>query len=403
MNILLVDDERLAVEVMNRMIDKEKYGFSTIYKALSMKQAQQICEETDIDIIICDIEMPRGSGLDFVQWLLDTGRNPIVIFLTSHAVFSYAQQAVSLGVQDYLLKPVEPEDMNQALEKAIRNAKSRKKSILKEEKIRKLNEGVQSAEKNVEKVKTYIETHFKEELTRESLASEVFMNPDYLSKLFKKNTGSSLMDYVTKVRIERAKELLERTVLTISEIAIETGYSNTAYFTKMFGVYGKTIDYKGGYYGIGILSRYPYIDTKKTFLPWPNKAHERRALLEGLFEIGEDTICFASTHLDYQLPKTREAQTAFITEHFNDYRYPVVLGGDFNTAPSSKEIKYNMLENWFLATDYGFTVPAWNPKRKIDYIFARPKQGWKIVRTQTVQSVLSDHLPIVTELEYVKY
>lgn len=234
MNILLVDDERLAVEVMNRMIDKEKYGFSTIYKALSMKQAQQICEETDIDIIICDIEMPRGSGLDFVQWLLDTGRNPIVIFLTSHAVFSYAQQAVSLGVQDYLLKPVEPEDMNQALEKAIRNAKSRKKSILKEEKIRKLNEGVQSAEKNVEKVKTYIETHFKEELTRESLASEVFMNPDYLSKLFKKNTGSSLMDYVTKVRIERAKELLERTVLTISEIAIETGYSNTAYFTKMF-------------------------------------------------------------------------------------------------------------------------------------------------------------------------
>lgn len=92
MNILLVDDERLAVEVMNRMIDKEKYGFSTIYKALSMKQAQQICEETDIDIIICDIEMPRGSGLDFVQWLLDTGRNPIVIFLTSHAVFSYAQQ-----------------------------------------------------------------------------------------------------------------------------------------------------------------------------------------------------------------------------------------------------------------------------------------------------------------------
>lgn len=87
MNILLVDDERLAVEVMNRMIDKEKYGFSTIYKALSMKQAQQICEETDIDIIICDIEMPRGSGLDFVQWLLDTGRNPIVIFLTSHAAF----------------------------------------------------------------------------------------------------------------------------------------------------------------------------------------------------------------------------------------------------------------------------------------------------------------------------
>lgn len=237
MNILLVDDERLAVEVMNRMIDKEKYGFSTIYKALSMKQAQQICEETDIDIIICDIEMPRGSGLVLCSGFWIQVEIRLLFSLPVMRFFRMHSRAVSLGVQDYLLKPVEPEDMNQALEKAIRNAKSRKKSILKEEKIRKLNEGVQSAEKNVEKVKTYIETHFKEELTRESLASEVFMNPDYLSKLFKKNTGSSLMDYVTKVRIERAKELLERTVLTISEIAIETGYSNTAYFTKMFKKY----------------------------------------------------------------------------------------------------------------------------------------------------------------------
>ncbi len=252
MKVLLVDDERLAVEVMNRMIDREKYGFSIIYKALSMKQAQEICEETDIDIIICDIEMPRGSGLDFAKWLLDTGRNPIVVFLTSHAVFSYAQQAVSLGVQDYLLKPVESKDMNRALEKAVKNAKNRKKNLLKEEKIRKLNEGVQSAEKNVEKVKVYIETHFKEELTRESLASEVFMNPDYLSKLFKKNTGSSLMDYVTKVRIERAKELLEKTALSISEIAMEAGYSNTAYFTKIFKKYTNGITpraYRKGFAG----------------------------------------------------------------------------------------------------------------------------------------------------------
>ena len=252
MNVLLVDDERLAVEVMNRMIDKEKYGFSVIYKALSMKQAQQICKEADIDIIICDIEMPRGSGLDFVQWLLDTGRNPIVIFLTSHAVFSYAQQAVSLGVQDYLLKPVEQEDMNQALEKAIRKAKNRKKHFLEEEKIRQLDEGVQSANKNVNRVKIYIEAHFKEELTRESLASEVFMNPDYLSKVFKKKTGSSLMDYVTKVRIEKAKKLLERTALPVSEIAMETGYSNTAYFTKMFKKYMDGVtprEYRKGFGG----------------------------------------------------------------------------------------------------------------------------------------------------------
>lgn len=177
--------------------------------------------------------------------------------------------------------------------------------------------------------------------------------------------------------------------------------SELAYYTKMFAVYGKTIDYKGGYYGIAILSRYPYISTQKTMLPWPDKGHERRALLEGLFEVGGDTICFASTHLDFQLSETRYLQTSFITEHFRDYQYPVILGGDFNTEPSSKEIEDNLMKHWFLATDHDFTIPAWKPVRKIDYLFARPMKGWKIIRTQTVQSALSDHLPIVTELEYV--
>lgn len=177
--------------------------------------------------------------------------------------------------------------------------------------------------------------------------------------------------------------------------------SELAYHTKMFALYGKTIDYKGGYYGIAILSRYPYVSAQKTMLPWPNEAHERRALLEGVFEMGKDTICFASTHLDFQLTQTRCLQTSFITDHFKDYPYPVILGGDFNTIPTSEEIGSIMMKYWFLATDYDFTVPAWNPKKKIDYIFALPMKGWRIIRTQTVQSVLSDHLPIVTELEYV--
>ena len=123
------------------------------------------------------------------------------------------------------------------------------------------------------KVMTY-NIRFGELASLEELASHIkSFNPDFVA----------LQEIDCKTdRGERAPHQIGRDYI-----------SELAYFTKMFGVYGKTIDYKGGYYGIGILSRYPYIDTKKTFLPWPNKAHERRALLEGLFEIGEDTICFA--------------------------------------------------------------------------------------------------------------
>lgn len=178
--------------------------------------------------------------------------------------------------------------------------------------------------------------------------------------------------------------------------------SELAYHTGMLGIYGKTIDYGGGYYGIGILSKHPYICTQKTLLPWPEKSHEPRALLEGLFEMNGDTLVFASTHLDVKLAQTREMQAAFISSHFENSPYPVIVGGDFNATPSSKAIKENMLKSWFLATDLDLTIPAWKPTAKIDYLFARPEKGWKIVRTQTVQSGWSDHLPIITELEYVK-
>ena len=137
-------------------------------------------------------------------------------------------------------------------------------------------------------------------------------------------------------------------------------------------------------------------------LPWPEKSHEPRALLEGLFEMGKDTLVFASTHLDVKLGKTREMQAGFIHEHFKESPYPVIIGGDFNATPASGAIKDHMLKNWFLGTDNDLTIPSWKPTVKIDYLFAFPKKGWRIIRTQTIQSGLSDHLPIVTELEYIK-
>jgi len=172
--------------------------------------------------------------------------------------------------------------------------------------------------------------------------------------------------------------------------------------TGMFGIYGKTINYEKGYYGIGILSHFPYISTNKTMLPNP-EGNEQRALLEGLFEMdNNDTIIFATTHLDVKSESSRDVQSRFITNHFKNAEYPVILGGDFNAEPSTKAIKDIMKAKWFSATNDDLSFPAWAPSIKIDYLFALPMNGWKVIRTQTVHSLLSDHLPVVTELEYIR-
>ena len=178
--------------------------------------------------------------------------------------------------------------------------------------------------------------------------------------------------------------------------------SELAVKTKMFGLYGKTINFNNGYYGIGILSKHSYINVKKIILPNP-QAEEPRALLVGLFEVGKtDTIFFASTHLDVKDEKTRELQAEYITDHFKDSFYPVIIGGDFNAKPDSKVIKTIMDHNWWDATDSSLTFPASEPKVQIDYLYARPQKGWRIIRSQAIHSLFSDHLPVITELEYVR-
>ncbi len=117
-HLLLVDDEVHAIEGVKSDLDLEKLDISRLYTAFSLNQARDIILREKIDIILCDIEMPQGSGLELLSWVREHDPNIVSIFLTSHADFRYAKEAIQLGILDYLLKPVLASD----LEKVIRRA-----------------------------------------------------------------------------------------------------------------------------------------------------------------------------------------------------------------------------------------------------------------------------------------
>lgn len=86
----------------------------------------------------------------------------------------------------------------------------------------------------IDKVKRYISLHIGEELSREDIASYVYLNPDYLTRLFKKETGQTMIEYIQSERIESTKKLMETTNLSVSKIAEKMGYSNFSHFARMF-------------------------------------------------------------------------------------------------------------------------------------------------------------------------
>ena len=116
--LLLVDDEIHAIEGVKSDLDMDKLQISELFTALNLKQAQAVFQREKIDIMLCDIEMPQGSGLELLAWVKEHYPHVIPIFLTSHADFKYAKEAIQLGSLDYLLKPV----LAEVLEKVIQRA-----------------------------------------------------------------------------------------------------------------------------------------------------------------------------------------------------------------------------------------------------------------------------------------
>ncbi|OGX68262.1 MAG: hypothetical protein A2189_06400, partial [Paenibacillus sp. RIFOXYA1_FULL_44_5] len=105
-HLLIVDDEMYAVEGLKFGLNWSSHGFSEIYESYNVEMAKKVFQQTGIDLMICDIEMPKGNGLQLLEWVNEHYPETLTVFLTCHAEFSYAQKALQLGSINYLVKPV---------------------------------------------------------------------------------------------------------------------------------------------------------------------------------------------------------------------------------------------------------------------------------------------------------
>ncbi|HTG67832.1 MAG TPA: response regulator, partial [Candidatus Udaeobacter sp.] len=117
--LLIVDDEWFAVEGIKSGVDWGSLGFTDIYEAHNVDQAKARLAQTEVDVILCDIEMPGQNGIELAEWVRKQFPSIPIIFLTCHADFTYAQQAIHLGSFDYLLKPVDFDVLKLTVNKAL--------------------------------------------------------------------------------------------------------------------------------------------------------------------------------------------------------------------------------------------------------------------------------------------
>ena len=128
MKLLLINDAILTVETMKTDIPWEQYGVEEVFTAYDAEAAKLCIQKNPIDLMLCDIEMPGENGIAVLRWVRENKKEIECIFLTCHASFEYAKEAIQLGCQDYLLMPAMYEDIGAAVLKVVNRIKDKRES-----------------------------------------------------------------------------------------------------------------------------------------------------------------------------------------------------------------------------------------------------------------------------------
>lgn len=251
--VLVVEDEPIVRRDLVLTTPWEELGCVCIGGAEDSKQALQFINEQKPELVITDIRMPGMTGLDLIEIIAemcavsDDGYVCECIILSGYSDFEYARQAMRSGVQEYLVKPVDDEELANAVRRAKQRIESHKNNDTLKKKLSDSSESMlmlfkeyQLGERKtpnaryVEQAIELIASSYIGGITIEAAAEKMSISASYLSRIFKQETGYTFVDYLTYYRIKRAMELLRSPATRIYEVADLVGYTDARYFSQIF-------------------------------------------------------------------------------------------------------------------------------------------------------------------------
>lgn len=233
---VVIDDEPIIVTGITKLVPWKKYGCEIAGTASDGLEGLSLIRDIKPDIVISDIYMPKMSGLDMVAALKSEFEDMELTILTGYRDFDLAQQAIKLGVTRFILKPSNMEELEEALEVMVHNLK--KKGITGEA----AQGGTAVPERGenaagsfiVNKALEYMRENYEHKVTLTDVADHTFVSQWHLSKLLNRHTGQSFSELLNKIRIEKAKKLLEDPALRVGDVAEMVGFLDMAHFSRVF-------------------------------------------------------------------------------------------------------------------------------------------------------------------------
>lgn len=232
MRILIVEDEQRARKGLKDLIISLSEEYEIIGESSNGKKALELIQIMKPDVVFTDIKMPYMSGIELIRAVRAQKLETRFIILSAYAEFDYARQAISLGAIEYLLKPLNANDVERALQRVRQSMELGEKYNW--EKNNSLRDRFPDAHPLIKKVLDIIENSYSGRINQKDLAESLGTSAEYLSYLFKKETNETFAHFLRNYRIEVAKKLYRNGECPVSDVPYTVGFSDYKYYSKVF-------------------------------------------------------------------------------------------------------------------------------------------------------------------------
>jgi two-component system response regulator YesN len=269
---MVIADDELLIRQGLQSIPWNDYGIELAGTAANGMEALEFVRSVMPSILLTDIKMPGMDGLKLIRAAREIVPDIKSILLTGYQDFNYAQTAIHLRAIDYILKPSDPAEIIEVVLKAKKQIEKEEEERLEREKVLRQINCVQDIVRNAVLVKKldavqtdgpnnskdgqgpdcppypvrnavirqvidHISKNYMKDITLQSVARHVFMNHIYLGRLIKKETGENFLEILTRVRLQKACEMLGDPDMKTYEVAEKVGIKDAGYFSQVFRKY----------------------------------------------------------------------------------------------------------------------------------------------------------------------
>ena len=228
---VLAEDEPPIRRNLIRKIERLAPDFKLLGEASGGEQAINLVKELRPRVLFTDIRMPGMNGLELLEELHRLYPDLLLVVISGYNEFDYAQHSIRQGVSDYLLKPVDPELLTATLKKLRRTLSERDRDM---------ESGIERIENRAGKdlalqTAEIIRSRIRENLAVQEIADELRVNSTYLSRTFKEQYGVTPSRFIQQQKTDQAKRLLIRhPEMEVKEVSAFLGYSDQNYFSRVF-------------------------------------------------------------------------------------------------------------------------------------------------------------------------